>query len=146
MAEWGVKGLGKSCEQCRSLLDPSGFEKGARVKVVLDCENCPVSKARPLPENENIIILYEALPRNYDGITGRRIVTASDIKFILELYEVPRELWSEYYHKLLFFHEQVLLAVSREEERKTKIKKQMTWKRIEPSSGVGGEKMAKKRG
>ena len=146
MAEWGVKGLGKSCEQCRSLLDLSGFEKGARVRVVLDCENCPVMKARPLPENENIVILYNALPKNYDGFSGQRIVTASDIKFILELYEVPKELWSEYYHKLLFFHEQVLIALSREKKRKEEMKKHGTWKRLEPSPGTGGEKMVKKRG
>ena len=61
----GLKQLGKSCKQCEKLANPDNFPKGVRVKIkgVYDCENCEVMEYQPIPENENVVELYNLLPQ-----------------------------------------------------------------------------------
>lgn len=107
MAEWAAKSskTGKSCDLCAKLANPANYPKGAKVRIagVYDCENCPVMKARPIERNENIIELYNALPIKYDPVIRTRIVTIADIKFLFTLYEVPEDLWFDYYTRLMYF-------------------------------------------
>ena len=86
------------------------FPKGVRARINIDCSKCEVALAQPILENENIVSLYMALPPNYDGFSGLRIVSAKDIEFILKVYGVPRELWDEYYTKMVLLHNYYLEA------------------------------------
>lgn len=108
----GLRKLGKDCEQCEKLADPDSYAKGSAVKIpgVYDCENCIVMKYQPSAENQNVVDLYNALPRNYEGYGGFRQISATDIKFVLELFEVDEKLWSDYYRKLIYFHSELLEA------------------------------------
>jgi len=106
VARWAAKGTKKNCKDCKKLANPDSFQKGVRVRIagVMDCENCEVTKSQPIESNENIIELYNALPENYDGFSGLRIISATDIKFVLELWDVSEGLWDGYYTRLLYFH------------------------------------------
>lgn len=118
-------GGGLTCEQCEKLGSQDSFAKGSKVKIkgVYDCENCEIFKSQPIWENENILELYNALPSNFDGATGERLFSASDLKFLFELYEVPEELWYDYYQRILFLHNE-LLKLSRDKREKDTKKKQ----------------------
>jgi len=113
VAVWGAKGSRKTCKQCRQLQDPKAFEDGAQVKIagVGDCKNCEVMKNSPITRNENIIALYNALPREGG-------VTVKDMHALFEIYEVPQELWFDYYQRLLFLHNTMLEAREKEYKRK----------------------------
>lgn len=106
MAGWEAKSVKKNCEDCEKLDNPDSFAKGVRAKIagVFDCENCVVTEHLPIQENENIVILYNSLPQNYEGHTGIRIISTADIRFVLEIFSVPEELWDDYYQKILYFH------------------------------------------
>lgn len=128
----GLRQLGKSCEQCEKLADPDNFPKGVAVKIpgVYDCENCIVMEYQPIPENQNVIDLYNALPQNYEGYSGLRQISATDIKFVLELFDVDKGLWDDYYQKIMYFHSELMKASlevrkkkQKEEEAKRKWKK-----------------------
>lgn len=105
MAEWAARKNKRTCKQCIKLADPKSFAKGSRVRIakVFDCKNCEVTKARPLSANTNVLELYNALPRRFDS-SGIKVITAIDVKFVLELFEVPKGLWHDYYQRIIFFH------------------------------------------
>jgi len=122
VAEWAAKGKStKSCEDCDKLAKQSGghFAKGVRVRIaeVYDCAKCENYLSRPSQDNENIITLYEALPKNIDGFSGVRTISASDILFLFKIYDVPEELYFDYYHRLMFFHDSLM----REAEKQRKL-------------------------
>lgn len=123
MAGWLARGSKKNCEKCKELTKIDSFPAGVNVRIVLDCENCEVLKSQPIPENEIIFDLYSALPANYDGLSGLKIISASDIKFLFELYNIPHELWEDYYNRLIFYHSQLLnFRIKIEEEKLEKEK------------------------
>jgi len=107
VAEWASKSstTRKNCKLCAKLANPANYPKGSKVRIagVYDCENCPVMKAQPIPENENIIELYNALPLRYDPVTRIRIVTVEDIKFLFDIYQVPEDLQFDYFTRLTYF-------------------------------------------
>lgn len=107
MAEWAAKSskTRKNCKLCAKLANPANYPKGAKVHIagVYDCDNCPVMKAQPILENENIIELYNALPIKYDPVTRARIITITDIKFIFTLYQISEDLYFDYYTRLMYF-------------------------------------------
>ena len=118
----GLEKHTKSCEQCDKLGNPDNFPKGvrARIKGVYDCEDCEVMKSQPIPENENAVALFEALPKVYDGMSGLQNITASDIKFVFEVWDVPEELYFDYYQKIVFLHLETIRAKLKAQEKKTK--------------------------
>lgn len=119
----GLRRLKKNCEQCEKLANPDNYPKGARVRIVeaFDCENCEVMEYQPIEENQNIVDLYDALPQNYEGSSGLRQVSATDIRFILELFEVSKDLWYDYYQKITYFHGELVQASLRAREKKRKM-------------------------
>lgn len=128
-----MRKLGKDCKQCEKLADPDNYPKGTAVRIpgIYDCENCIVMEYQPTLENQNVVDLYNALPQNYEGYSGLRQISATDIKFVLELFEVDKGLWSDYYQKLVYFHRELLGASleirkkkQKEEEAKRKWKSQ----------------------
>jgi hypothetical protein len=110
----------KTCKWCEQVSDPDSFEAGARVMIegAGDCEHCEYWNARPLPENENVISLYESLPKNFEGFSGFRIISVSDIAAIFDFYQVDLRLREEYYEKILFFHETLTKKILDEREKK----------------------------
>lgn len=123
MAEfWGGSGAKKSCSWCDQVSDPANYPPGTTVYIAeaYNCENCAYWKAQPLPANENILTLYQNLPKSFEGWSGIRTISCSDIKFIFDLYDVPDSLRDEYYMKLLFFHEALIDRAGREKDKVTK--------------------------
>jgi len=118
----GLRKFAKSCEQCEKLANPDNFPKGVRVRIegVYDCENCEVFKSQPMPENENVVELYNALPKVYDGMSGMQIITASDIKFVFEVYDVHKDLYFDYYQKIVYLHSGIIEARSKVQEKERK--------------------------
>lgn len=121
MAAWAAKKSKRTCKQCRKLSNPKSFAKGSRVKIawVFDCKNCEVTKARPSPDNSNILELYEALPRRFDS-AGIKVITASDIRFVFEVFEVARALWNDYYQRIVYFHNCLVDVYNKEREKELK--------------------------
>ena len=127
----GLKRFARSCEDCKRLGNPDNFVKGSRVKIfeALDCEHCEVRKYQPIAENEDIMELYDILPNNYDAF-GIRMINVSDIKSMLELLDIPRELWDDIYQRLVFYHNEIIKAVSKVMKSKTKNRDDIEkWKR-----------------
>lgn len=126
MAEWAAKSSKKDCKLCARLRNPDNFPKGAKVRIseAFDCANCPVTKGQPIPDNENVLEFYNALPNNYDPMTGRRIITATEIKILFDFYEVPKELRLDYYSRIMYFHRQIIQAESKEKKKLTEAKQQ----------------------
>jgi hypothetical protein len=145
VAEWAVKGKKQSCKDCKRITAQSSFAKGIRIGKTkqFSCEDCPVLKAIPNRNNENIIELYSALPRNYD-FNGARIITASDVEFVFKIYEIDELWWSTYYQKIMYFHEQVMQFNYEEMKKKEKQKQSSEdWKRKRLQS-AGGQKTVKR--
>jgi len=109
----------KTCEWCEQVNNPESFEAGAQAMIgdAGDCEHCEYWNARPIPENENVLFLYESLPKNYDGFSGIRLISASDIFTVFNFYGVVDELREEYYQKILFFHETLVGKILNEREK-----------------------------
>jgi len=127
----GLKKSKKNCEDCKRLRDPESFAKGSAVKIfeAFDCEKCEVKKGQPIPENENILELYNSIPHNYDGYTGLRILDVNAIKFLFEIFDVGKDIQDDYYRKLVFLHGEIveinekvrkIEAEKREQDRKWK--------------------------
>ena len=91
---------------CSTLVDPSAFQQGLTVfaESANKCEDCEVTKALPIPENEIILFIYASLPANYDGISGIRKVTADDIYTTMKMLEIPEKLWCDYFSRVSFYH------------------------------------------
>ena len=109
MAVWGAKKSRKDCKRCRQLQSPEAFEDGAQVRIagVGDCKNCEVMKNQPIRENQNIVDLYNALPQEGG-------VAVKDVHALFEIYELPQELWFDYYQRLLFLHNTMVDAKDKE--------------------------------
>jgi len=134
VAEWAAKSskTRKNCKLCAKLANPANYPKGAKVHIagVYDCDNCPVMKAQPIPENENIIELYNALPIRYDPVTRTRIVTTADIKFIFALYQVSEDLHFDYYTRLMYFFQVMSVSASKMAEKTAKEQQEnMAWRK-----------------
>jgi len=127
MAEWYSveEKEHKSCKMCNMLTDPNAFQQGLSVFVAsaADCDKCEVAKAFPLPSNEDILFLYASLPLNFDGMTGLRVVTASDIRVALEVLEIPQDLRSDYFGRLAYYHSKGVEAAAKRLDEKTSGKK-----------------------
>ena len=121
MAEWAAKSSKsrKNCKLCARLANPANYPKGARVRIagVYDCDNCPVMEAQPIPENENIIELYNALPIRYNPITNIRVITTEDIKFLFNIYEVPKSLHFDYFTRLMYFFQAMVSNQSKMDKK-----------------------------
>jgi len=120
----GLKKSKKNCDDCRRLRDPESFAKGSAVKIfeAFDCEKCEVKKGQPVPENENILELYNSLPHNYDGYTGLRILDVNAIKFLFEIFDVGKDIQDDYYRKLVFLHGEIVDASEKVREQEAKKK------------------------
>lgn len=94
----------RSCEVCKLLQDSKSFARGSKVKIVFDCKTCEARLAQPLVSNENIIAIYEALPANYSGLSEYKTIASEDIKFLFEIFDVPRTWWEDYYNRIMYFH------------------------------------------
>jgi len=134
VAEWAAKSSTsrKNCKLCARLANPANYPKGTKVHIagVYDCDNCPVMKAQPISENENIIELYNALPIRYDPIIRIRIVTIADIKFLFTLYQIPENLWFDYYTRLMYFFRIMTSNESKMREKTAKEQQENTdWKK-----------------
>ena len=127
MAKWLAKDKRRSCKVCQMFKSPESFIKGAKVRIAeaFDCANCEVTLSQPIPDNENIIDLYEALPQNYDGLSGAKDVGAEAIQFIFQIYDIHTDLWEDYYNRIQFFHKTFLDARSKTEQKKQKRKDAM---------------------
>jgi len=127
----GARRLSKSCEDCKKLSDPDSFARGARVKIFEagDCENCDVRKSAPITENENVIEIYDALLARYDGFSGLKVIGTTDVLAVMRMFEVPEELWDDYYLKIAYYHAEVmkanLLASEKRKKREESVRK---WK------------------
>lgn len=127
----GHRRLVRDCEKCERLANPENYPKGAQVKIVeaFDCNTCEVTKYQPTLENENILELYNSLPQNYDGYSGLRILDANAVKFLFELFDVPRELQDSYYLRLIYLHGEVVEASSKARNKEIKRKEDIRkWK------------------
>jgi len=109
VAAWGAKKNKKDCKICKQLQNPEAFEDGAQVRIagIGDCKNCEVMKNQPIRENQNIVDLYNAMPREGG-------VTVKDMHSLFEIYDIPQELWFDYYQRLLFLHNTMSDARSKE--------------------------------
>lgn len=139
MAEWAARKNKRDCKQCEKLANPKAYAKGSRVRIagVFDCKNCEKTKARPIPDNRNVIDLYNALPRRFD-YSGIKVITAVDTKFIFELFEVPKVLRSDYYQRIVFLHNCLVEACVKEEKKETARKTaDASWKRSKLSTMRG---------
>jgi len=121
VAEYAAKENKRTCKDCERLADPKSYEAGARVRIaeVYDCENCEVTKTQPSLANYPVIELYNSLPRVFDGMSGALQFSTVDIKFVFSIFDVPQELWDEYYFKMMHFHE-CLLDAEAEKRKKQK--------------------------
>jgi len=94
----------------------------------LDCENCYVNTCRPIEDNEIILELYDQLPFVFDGMTGIRIVSAADVKFVFEIFDISRDLWDDLYQRIMYYQnvitETELKMQKREADRKQPLVKQ----------------------
>lgn len=129
MAAWWAKKNRKTCDKCKQFKDPDSFGSGV-TKVLKpsffreeDCLKCEVMKNQPIAENENIIDIYNAIPPRFDPYSGDRIITAQDIQFMMDFYEVPKKLHFDYFHRVVEFHKAILKA-SYDEDKKEKERKE----------------------
>jgi len=134
VAEWAAKSskTRKNCKLCAKLANPANYPKGAKVHIagVYDCDNCPVMKAQPIFENENIIELYNALPIRYDPVTRTRVVTTADIKFIFTLYQISEDLYFDYYTRLMYFFQVMAESENKIAEKTAKEQQEnIAWKK-----------------
>ncbi len=128
VAKWTVAKNKKTCKKCKQLLNADSFSKGIRQVLKpsffkeQNCAKCEVTLRQPIPENENIIDIYNAIPLRYDPYSGDRIITAQDIQFMLNFYDVPKILHFDYFHRVVFLHSAILNADRKqgklEQERK----------------------------
>ena len=118
----GARRLSKSCEDCKKLSDPDSYAKGARVRIfeASDCENCETRKSSPIIENENIIAIYDAMLERYDGFSGTKVISTMDVMAVMEMLEVPEEVWDDHYTRIAYYHSEVMRASVKASERKKK--------------------------
>jgi len=69
----------------------------------LDCENCYINTCQPIEDNEIVLELYEQLPFVYDGMAEIRIITAADVKFVFEIFDISRNLWDDLYQRIMYY-------------------------------------------
>ena len=102
--------------------DSSAFEAGVYIEIknVENCDDCEVTRAQPAFDNEVIFDLYFLLPDNFDGFTGFKIITLSDIIELFKMFDVHQDLWDDYYMRLMYFHEALITKKSKYLESKQK--------------------------
>jgi len=130
VAWWWVHDVEKKYEDCKKLASQSSFEKGSRVRVksIEDCEKI-LEESQPTDENYPIVILYNEMPRKFNPVSGIREISVEDIRFVFKLYNVPEELYYDYYHRLLYFHDQVVkYGVELEKKKAKKRKEDNEWR------------------
>jgi len=105
------------------LKTPSSFAKGSRVRLkeLGDCKNCEVTLAEPLPCNEIILEIYGLIP-SWDGWSGNKNFSVQDIISLFKVFGISKNLWDEYYSKVLFFHQEYINARSEYDEADRKRK------------------------
>ena len=125
MAGWAAKSEQgkKSCKECNRIRG-SVPEKHRDKLLEQECLKCEVFLSQPNCDNEVILDLYNYIPHTYGEWSGSRILTASDIKFVFEVFEVPRELWDDYYERLMLLHNEItdFQAIQQEKESKKSTK------------------------
>lgn len=127
----GLRKSKKNCDDCKRLRNPDNFAKGSAVKIfeAFDCDNCEVKKAQPIPENENILDLYNSLPHNYDGYTGLRILDVNAIQFLFKVFDVGEDIQDDYYKKLIYLHGEIVTVNEKVREQENKKKEaERKWK------------------
>jgi len=117
-----VRGEKLDCAECRKLLKQSAFPAGTQVRIVLECETCPLAQTIPIPENEQILDLYQGLPQTFDAF-GTRIVDLDALKLVFELNGVFPGLQDDYARRILYFNSCLLEEKALVEKEKGKREK-----------------------
>jgi len=137
VAEFSSSDSPRSCKLCEQLSKQKSFKKGSRVRIagVFDCENCPVWKAKPIKENEIIVFLYNQIPFRFNSISGQVEFSAEDVKFLFEVYGIHKDLWEDYYNRLMYLNREVNIAHKKQTEAINKKRKEdEEWKRLKKAS------------
>jgi len=101
------------------------FIAGAQVRVAElgDCATCEVTLSQPIGDNEDILEAYSLLPSNYDGWTGIKVIRYEEVISVLKMLDLPEERYDDYYKRLMFFHEQLIVGRSKERDKEAQNKK-----------------------
>ena len=103
----------KDCKTCVKLNDPKNFARGTNVKWQINCDDCEVTLAQPLMENENVVVLYGLLPSNYDGMSGFKTFSVTDILRLFELMNIDKKLYASYFRKINYLHKEFVEAIGK---------------------------------
>ncbi len=121
MAQGRVYGHGdRSCKRCEKLSSKE-YAKGIKVviKDIYDCENCVVYQTRPSADNVVIVDLYSDLPLSFDYYGNQRVLV-SDVLELMTLREIEKDLYEDYYNRIIFLHNTIVELLN--EKRKKKFK------------------------
>jgi len=134
VASWLANENRKTCENCERSLSAEAFGEGIhflrREEDEEACARCEVTNSRPLPSNEIVLDLYGALPPRFDSFSGLRVFSFGDVMGLFDLFEIYPELRSDYYQRLLFFHNQLSTAIHARREKKQAVNREAeAWKK-----------------
>ena len=103
------------------LRNPQSFPKGTKLRLhdLENCGTCEVTLSQPLPQNETILVIYENIP-SYDSWSGNKNVSVRDILSLFNLFNINKELWEDYYQRILFFHTEFINARQAISDKKAK--------------------------
>ena len=120
---------GRSCKKC-SQLASNDFAKGIKVKIrdAYDCGNCSLYLSRPSADNVVIVDLYSDMPMSFD-YHGNRVFKVADVVGLMELREVEKDLFEDYYNRVVFLHNEIVKLSS--EKTRNKFKSAESAKRAE---------------
>ena len=125
MGEGGAKNKDKNCERCHKMR--SGVPKHQRdLLFPLDCENCYINVCQPIEDNEIILELYEQLPFVFDGMTGVRIISGADIRFVLEIFDISRDFWDDFYQRIMYYNNVITETELKMQKKEADKKKSLT--------------------
>ena len=121
MAQGRVYGHeGASCKKCEKL-GSKDYAKGIKVviKDIYDCENCVVYQTRPSADNVVIVDLYADLPLSFDYYGNQRIFIG-DVIALMALREIEKDLYEDYYNRVVFLHNTIVGLLNEKREKKFK--------------------------
>lgn len=118
----------------------SSFPAGSQVRVAElgDCENCEVMRAQPSDDNEIILDAYVSLPANYDGWSGNKVIRYDEVIQVFEMLRMSPERYDDYYKRLMFFHERLITARAKEQEKRAQNNKAPSDEGTGSGTGIPG--------